>query len=74
MSQVYPLVAQNLRDVFPCPYTLADAEGFIHSCIEREGQGQLCRAIEVDGTAVGSISLMLGTDVYRRNPEKSPTA
>ena len=64
-----PLVAQNLRDVFPCPYTLADAEGFIHSCIEREGQGQLCRAIEVDGTAVGSISLILGTDVYRRSAE-----
>lgn len=64
-----PLVAQNLRDVFPTPYTLADAEGFVRSCIEREGEGQLCRAILVDGRAVGSIALFLGEDVYRRSAE-----
>lgn len=64
-----PLVAQNLRDVFPNPYTLADAQGFISSCIEREGRGQLCRAIVVDGKAVGSIALILGDDVYRKSAE-----
>lgn len=64
-----PLVAQNLRDVFPTPYTLADAEGFVRSCIEQEGEGQLCRAILVDGRAVGSIALFLGEDVYRRSAE-----
>lgn len=64
-----PLVARNLRDVFPNPYTLADAQGFISSCIEREGQGQLCRAIVVDGRAVGSIALILGDDVYRKSAE-----
>lgn len=64
-----PLVAQNLRDLFPNPYTLADARGFISSCIEREGRGQLCRAIVVDGRAVGSIALILGEDVYRRSAE-----
>ena len=57
-----PLVAQNLRDVFPNPYTVADAEEFIRSCMEREGQGQMCRAIVADGKAVGSISLVLGSD------------
>lgn len=56
-----PLVAQNLRDVFPNPYTVADAEEFIRSCMEREGQGQMCRAIVADGKAVGSISLVLGS-------------
>ncbi len=64
-----PLVAQNLRDVFPNPYTVADAEEFIRSCMEREGQGQMCRAIVADGKAVGSISLVLGSDVYRRSAE-----
>lgn len=64
-----PLVARNLRDVFPNPYTLADAQGFISSCIEREGRGQLCRTIVVDGRAVGSIALILGDDVYRKSAE-----
>ena len=64
-----PQVAQNLRDVFPNPYTLADAEGYIRSCVEQEGQGQLCRAIVVDGKAAGSIGLFLGNDVYRKSAE-----
>lgn len=37
--------------------------------MEREGQGQMCRAIVADGKAVGSISLVLGSDVYRRSAE-----
>ena len=64
-----PQVAQNLRDVFPNPYTLADAEGYIRSCVEQEEQGQLCRAIVVDGKAAGSIGLFLGNDVYRKSAE-----
>lgn len=64
-----PLVARNLRDVFPNPYTPADAECFVNACIEQEGQGQLCRAIVVDGKAVGSIALFLGKDVYRKSAE-----
>ena len=64
-----PLVARNLRDVFPNPYTLADAESFIRSCMEMEGRGQLCRAIVVNGEAAGSIGLFLGNDVYRRSAE-----
>ena len=64
-----PLVARNLRDVFPSPYALADAEGFVRSCIEQEGQGQLCRCLVVDGEAAGSIGLFLGNDVYRKSAE-----
>lgn len=64
-----PLVARNLRDVFPNPYTLADAQDYVRACVEREGKGQLCRAILVDGAAVGSIGLFLGTDVYRKSAE-----
>ncbi len=36
-------------------------------CLQNEGRGQLCRAIVMDGEAVGSISLTLGSDVYRRS-------
>lgn len=63
------LVAQNLRDAFPNPYTLADGERFVRSCIEREGMGQLNRVIEVDGKPAGSIGLFLGSDVYRKSAE-----
>ena len=63
------LVARNLRDAFPHPYTLADGESFVRSCVEREGKGQLCRAIVVDGEAVGGIGLFLGNDVYRKSAE-----
>ena len=64
-----PLVARNLRDVFPSPYTLKDAESFVNACVEGEGQGQMCRAIVVNGEAVGSIALFLGEDVYRKSAE-----
>ncbi len=64
-----PKVAANLRDVFPSPYGMEDAELYVRECVAREGQGQLCRAVTVDGEAVGSIGLFLGKDVYRRSAE-----
>ena len=64
-----PNIAANLRDVFPWPYSRRDAVSFVEHCVRQEGRGQLARAIEVDGAAVGSISLTLGTDVYRRSAE-----
>lgn len=62
-------VAANLRDAFPHPYTRADGAWFVGDCVEHEGEGRLCRAIVIDGRAVGSISLFLGKDVYRRSAE-----
>lgn len=62
-------IACNLRDVFPHPYTLTDAEYFVNSCLEADQDRQLFRAIEIDGHAVGSISLCLGSDVYARTAE-----
>lgn len=64
-----PAVAANLRDVFPSPYTRADAEWFIRDCMAREGDGQLCRAIVAGGEAVGSIGVFRGADVYRKSAE-----
>ena len=62
-------VARNLRDVFPHPYTEKDARDFVALCLQNEGRGQLCRAIDVGGQAVGTISLTVGGDVYRRSGE-----
>ena len=62
-------IASNLRDAFPYPYTVADANCYIISCIDDSVGRKLCRAIEVDGKAVGSIGIFLGTDVYRKSAE-----
>jgi RimJ/RimL family protein N-acetyltransferase len=57
----------NLRDRFPHPYTLADAEEWI-----RQSRGivpQTRFAIIVDGAAVGGIGLERRGDVFRRSAE-----
>jgi RimJ/RimL family protein N-acetyltransferase len=57
----------NLRDAFPHPYTVADAEWYIgHTA----GQAPVTTfAIEVGGEAVGSVSLTLGSDIERYSAE-----
>ena len=62
-------IAANLRDVFPFPYHPEDADWFVRDCMERDGRGVLFRAIDLDGQAVGSISVAVGADVYRRGGE-----
>ena len=61
-------IARNLRDVFPYPYTLADAEAYIDSCLSADDTA-LCYAVELDGQAAGSVGLFRGSDVYRKNAE-----
>jgi ribosomal-protein-alanine N-acetyltransferase len=62
-----PAVAQNLRDRFPHPYSLADAEWYIAHVASRAVQTSF--GIVVDGEAIGSISLMLGDDISRCSAE-----
>ncbi|MFN3849048.1 MAG: GNAT family N-acetyltransferase [Spirosomataceae bacterium] len=55
----------NLKDVFPHPYTLADAHDwvkFAHNQAENY-------AIEYEGKAVGGIGLLFKDDIYRKNAE-----
>ena len=61
-----PRIASNLRDGFPHPYTIADAQAFVESCIVSDETQQYCRAIVVDGEPVGNIGVFLQTDVYRK--------
>ena len=57
----------NLRDLFPHPYTVADAEAYIARV---GGQSPVTSfAIDVGGEAVGGISLRLGSDIERRSAE-----
>lgn len=62
-------IAENLRDAFPHPYTLQDAQVYIDGCMKNEGKIQMARAIVVDGMAVGSIGVFVGTDVYCKSAE-----
>ena len=64
-----PRIAANLRNVFPSPYTLADAEWYVSDCIARGEERQLTRAIMIEGKAAGSIGVFLQDDVYEKSAE-----
>ena len=58
---------RNVRDHFPYPYTLADAETWIERAAAERPPTQL--AIEVDGEAAGGIGIFVQRDVERRSAE-----
>lgn len=64
-----PNIGKGLRDGFPYPYSREDAEVYIKSCIEKEGEIQFCRAILVEGRAIGSIGVFRNANVYRYSAE-----
>lgn len=62
-----PNVALHLRERFPRPYTLADAESWIAMASKELPAHNL--AIEVEGAAVGGIGLTPGSDIHRISAE-----
>lgn len=58
----------NLRDRFPHPYTLADAEWYVHF-VNTEDATNMHLGIEVDGEVAGSISVLFKDDISRREAE-----
>lgn len=56
-----------LRDLFPHPYTAADARKFLEKAINALPVTDFC--IEVSGEAVGGIGIRLGNDVHRHTAE-----
>jgi RimJ/RimL family protein N-acetyltransferase len=60
-------VSVNLRDAFPKPYTMRDAENF-KKIIDSQDPKTFF-AIEYNGEYVGNISLSIGNDVYRKSAE-----
>lgn len=62
-----PKVAINLRDGFPHPYTIEDAEKFIQTFAIQEPQQIF--AIDYNGEYAGNIGLHKAGDVYRLSAE-----
>lgn len=62
-------VADNVRNVFPYPYTLEDARSYVTSCAENDELRQLCRATVINGKAVGSIGIFLRDDIHCKSAE-----
>jgi ribosomal-protein-alanine N-acetyltransferase len=57
----------NLRDIFPHPYTTANAEFFLELVAKEEPLATF--AIATESEAVGCIGLRLGVDVHRKTAE-----
>jgi len=62
-----PLVASQLRDRFPHPYTLEVGRAFLEAIAVAEPIESF--AIEVDGAAVGGVGVHPGSDVARASAE-----
>ena len=60
-------VSITLRDRFPYPYRLNDAQDFIERAIIGQPEKNFC--IEVDHSAVGGIGFRPGEDVHRHTAE-----
>lgn len=58
---------ENLRDRFPHPFTQSNAAAYIERTLAEAHETSF--AIEVDGEAVGGISLHPGTDIERIGAE-----
>ena len=62
-----PKIAANLRDGFPSPYTVREAENWINK-VAFFGP-HIFLAIEINKEAAGGIGIIFKDDVYRRNAE-----
>jgi len=60
-------ISRNLRDGFPNPYTLADADNFLAKFTNQNPVTFF--GIEYSGEHVGNISLVPGQDIYRKSAE-----
>lgn len=62
-------IAAFLRDGFPHPYTLESARSYVTTCIQKEADHQITRAIVLNGRAAGSIGVFQKSDVYQKSAE-----
>ena len=62
-----PKIARNLRDIFPSPYTLSDANQWIAHASTQMPVTDF--AIVIDGEAAGGIGFVRQADVARRSVE-----
>lgn len=60
-------IADNMRDGFPFPYTIDDAQRWLNMAIKETRHVLL--AIEVNGEAAGGIGIIFKENVYRLSAE-----
>jgi RimJ/RimL family protein N-acetyltransferase len=60
-------VWRNVRDRFPHPYTIEDAQRWLEHATQEDPATSF--AVVVDGQAVGGIGLVLREDIYHRSAE-----
>jgi RimJ/RimL family protein N-acetyltransferase len=61
-------IADNLRDIFPFPYSLKDAHDWLNIILP-ENYPPRFFAITIDKQLVGSIGIVTKTDIYKKNFE-----
>jgi len=59
-------VSRGLRDRFPYPYTGNDGRAWLARAVDESDRAW---AVEIDGNAVGGVSLHRGSDVHRYSAE-----
>jgi RimJ/RimL family protein N-acetyltransferase len=57
----------GLRDAFPHPYRIENAEEFLQHAIADQPRKNFC--VEINASAVGGIGVRLGEDVHRHTAE-----
>lgn len=62
-----PNVAKYLREIFPCPYTVKDAERWI--TIESQVTNSFNLAIDCNDECIGNIGMRIGEDEHRYTAE-----
>ena len=62
-------IAAKLRDAFPHPFTIEHATEYITKCRQLADKVSFCRAIVIDGKAVGVVGIMQGEDIYSVSAE-----
>lgn len=62
-------IHDNLRDGLPLPYTVADAQGFIHAMLGASKDSMYAFAIDLNGRAVGSIAISRKENIHFRTAE-----
>lgn len=61
-------IADNLRDGFPSPYSLRDAQDWLN-LIKPENHPPRLFAITIDKKVVGNFGIVTKTNIYRKNVE-----
>ncbi len=61
------LIWLQLRDAFPRPYRLEDAQAFIEIAVSEETETKF--ALDLDGSPIGTIGIQLQSDVNRGTGE-----